>query len=217
MLTPFTSFRIVVRSCQVPTGYTFSIMSILPMHYFGRDQILREKARKVRGFNDPALRKLAEDMIDSMYYYSGVGLAANQIGSTKRICVMHLPDDEDPTVLINLEITRKEGEREVTEGCLSLPGWQGYILRAEKVWAHAVGLDGKPVRYKGVENLLAQALEHECDHLDGKLFVDYLRSKDDLYEVNQGEEEGGEGEPRPVRTASPEEATAELQSPAERE
>jgi peptide deformylase len=192
-------------------------MAILPMHYIGRDPILREKARKVRDFNDPALHKLAEDMIDSMYYYSGVGIAANQIGSNKRICVMQLPDDEDPTVLINLEITRKEGEREVTEGCLSLPGWQGYIPRAEKVWAHAVGLDGKPIRYKGVEDLLAQALEHECDHLDGKLFVDYLRSKDDLYEVNQGEEEDGEGEPRPTSDASPEATTADLQSTAESE
>ena len=98
-----------------------------------------------------------------------------------------MPDDEEPTVLINLEIQRKEGEREVTEGCLSLPGWQGYINRAEQVWARGVGLDGKPIRYKGVEDLLAQALEHECDHLDGILFVDHLKSKDDLFEVTEGD------------------------------
>ena len=96
-------------------------------------------------------------------------------------------------MLLNLEITRKEGEREVTEGCLSLPGWQGRILRAEKVWARGVGLDGKPIRYKGATELLAQALEHECDHLDGVLYTDHLRAPDDLYEVEQGAEEEGEG------------------------
>jgi peptide deformylase len=184
------------------------------MHFIGRDPILREKARKVRDFKDPELRKLAKDMIDSMRYYNGVGLAANQIGSLKRICVMQLPEDEEPTVLINLEIQRKEGEREVTEGCLSLPGWQGYIDRAEKVWARAADLDGKPIRYKGVEDLLAQALEHEADHLDGILFVDHLKSKDDLYEVTEGEEEEGEGEARPEAAESEVEVTESDQTEA---
>ena len=182
-------------------------MAILQMHYFGRDSILRQKARKVRDLNDSELHKLAEDMVDSMYHYNGVGLAANQIGSLKRICVIQLPEDEEPTILVNLEITRKEGEREVTEGCLSLPGWQGYIPRAEKVWARAVGLDGKPIKYKGVEDLLAQALEHECDHLDGKLFVDYLRSNEDLFKVNYGEEEEGEGRSRSADSGAEQEET----------
>lgn len=182
-------------------------MAILQMHYFGRDSILRQKARKVRDLNDSELHKLAEDMVDSMYHYNGVGLAANQIGSLKRICVIQLPEDEEPTILVNLEITRKEGEREVTEGCLSLPGWQGYIPRAEKVWARAVGLDGKPIKYKGVEDLLAQALEHECDHLDGKLFVDYLRSNEDLFKVNYGEEEEGEGRSRSADSDAEQEET----------
>ena len=168
-------------------------MAVLQMHYIP-DPVLRERARKVRDFADPELRKLADDMVESMYHYNGVGLAANQIGSLKRVCVIQMPEDEGPTVLLNLEVTRKEGEREVTEGCLSLPGWQGRILRAEKVWARAVGLDGKPVRYKGVTDLLAQALEHEFDHLNGVLYTDYLRSQDDLYEVEQGQEEEGEGE-----------------------
>ena len=167
-------------------------MAVLQMHYIP-DPVLRERARKVRDFADPSLRKLADDMIESMYHYNGVGLAANQIGSLKRICVIQMPEDEEPTVLLNLEITRKEGEREVTEGCLSLPGWQARILRAEKVWARAVGLDGKPVRYKGATELLAQALEHECDHLDGVLYTDFLRTPEDLYEVQVGEEEEGEG------------------------
>jgi peptide deformylase len=166
------------------------------MHYIGKDAILRQKAIKVKDLADPALHRLAEDMIESMHYYSGVGLAANQIGSTKRICVIQMPDDEHPTVLVNLEVTRKEGEREVTEGCLSLPGWQAYVPRAEKVWARATGLDGKTIKFKGVEGLLAQALEHESDHLDGVLFIDHVRAKEDLYEVRQGEEEDGEGETR---------------------
>jgi peptide deformylase len=168
-------------------------MAILPMHFIP-DPILRERARKIRDFKDPSLRKLAGDMIESMHHYYGIGLAANQIGSLKRICVVQLPEeDAEPMVLINLEITRKEGEREVTEGCLSMPGWQATILRAEKVWAHAVDLDGKPVRFRGVDDLLAQALEHETDHLNGVLFIDLLRSPDDLYEVEEGDEEQGEG------------------------
>lgn len=167
-------------------------MAVLQMRYIP-DPVLRERARKVRSF-DPELRRLADDLVDSMRYYKGVGIAANQVGSLKRVCVIQLPEDPEPTVLVNLEITRKEGEREVTEGCLSLPGWQGRILRAEKVWARAVGLDGAPVRYKGAEGLLAQALEHETDHLDGKLYVDYVRAKEDLYEVEIGSEEDGEGD-----------------------
>lgn len=172
-------------------------MPVLPMHYIP-NPVLRERARKVRKLADPELRKLAGDMIESMDYYQGVGIAANQVGSIKRICIIQMPEDEEPTVLLNLEITRKEGEREVTEGCLSLPGWQARILRAEKVWARGIDLDGNPIRYKGVTELLAQALEHECDHLDGVLYIDHLRSKEDLYEVEYGEEEEGEGEAEPV-------------------
>ena len=174
------------------TRYT-GRMAVLPMHYIP-DALLREKAKKVRDLKDPSLLKLADDLIESMVYYNGVGLAANQVGVPRRVCVLQLPDDEEPTVLVNLEITRREGEREVTEGCLSLPGWQARILRAEKVWARAVGLDGKPIRYKGVTDLLAQALEHESNHLDGVLFLDFVRSKEDLYEVTVGTEEDGEGE-----------------------
>jgi peptide deformylase len=174
------------------------------MHYIP-NPVLREKARKVRKLDDPGLRKLAYDLIESMDYYEGVGLAANQVGSLKRICVIQMPEEE-PVVLVNLEITRKEGEREVTEGCLSLPGWQGRILRAEKVWARATDLDGNPIRYKGAEDLLAQALEHEADHLDGVLFIDFIRSKEDLYEIEIGHEEDIEPEPRDgdeVEKASP--------------
>ena len=169
-------------------------MAILPMHYIGRDPILRERARKVKDPTTPAMRKLAADMVESMHHYAGVGLAANQIGSLHRLAVIQLPEDDEPRILFNLEVTRKEGEREVTEGCLSLPGYRANILRAECVSARAIDGEGRPVRVKRAEGLLAQALEHEDDHLNGILYVDHLRSNDDLYEVEEGTEEDGEAE-----------------------
>jgi peptide deformylase len=168
-------------------------MSVLPLRYIP-DPILRQKAQKVRHIDDPIVQQLIVDMIDSMRYYNGVGIAANQVGALQRICIIQLPDDESPRVLINLNVTRTDGEREVTEGCLSLPGYQGRITRSEKVWATAVDGEGKPLRLKGVTDLLAQALEHELDHLDGTLYLDLLQSRDDLWEVEIGSEEVDEGE-----------------------
>lgn len=172
-------------------------MAVLPMHYIGRDPILRQRARKVKEPGAPAMRKLAADMVESMHHYGGVGLAANQIGSLHRLAVIQLPEDEEPRILFNLEITRTAGEHEVTEGCLSLPGYRAEILRAEQVWARAVDADGQPVRIKRADGLLAQALQHEDDHLNGVLYVDYLRSNDDLYPVEEGTEEDAEKEAGP--------------------
>ena len=169
-------------------------MSVLKMHYIGLDPVLRVIARKVTDPTTSKMRKLVQDLIDSMYHYSGVGIAANQVGSTDRVCVFQLPEDEVPRVLFNLQITRKEGTREVIEGCLSLPGYQGQIDRAEKVWAKAMDADGKAVKLKATTELLAQALEHECDHLDGILYTDLLKSNDDLWQVEIGKEEENEGE-----------------------
>ena len=176
-------------------------MAVLQMRYIGVDPILREKTRRVKDPTTPAMRKLVADLIDSMRYYAGVGIAANQLGSRHRACVIQLPEDEEPRVLFNLEITRKDGEREVVEGCLSLPGYQGTILRAERIWASAIDGEGKRVRIRGAEGLLAQALEHECDHLDGIVYLDLLRSNDDLWEVEEGDEEEGEGEAPPAERA----------------
>ncbi|MBM3940198.1 MAG: peptide deformylase [SAR202 cluster bacterium] len=186
-------------------------MAVLPMHYIDKDPILRKKARKVKDLQSPEIQRLIDDMIESMYHYRGVGIAANQVGSLHRIAIIQRPDDPEPLVLLNLELTRKEGEREVVEGCLSMPGWQGQILRAERVWGQALDRHGKRIRFKGETDLLAQALEHECDHLDGKLYIDYIRDKADLYEVEVGQEEDGEGEvapepgPRAVEAASKQE------------
>ena len=96
--------------------------------------------------------------------------------------------------MINLAVTRTDGEREVTEGCLSLPGYQGRIIRSEKVWANALDGQGNRIKFKGVTDLLAQAIEHEIDHLDGSLYLDLLQSPDDLWEVEIGSEEIDEGE-----------------------
>ena len=161
------------------------------------DPILRSKAvsLKVRELNDAALQRLIDDMIESMHYYKGVGIAGNQVGSRHRICIIQRAEDEEPMVLVNPRVTRREGDREVTEGCLSLPGYQGRIIRSERVWATALDRHGKKVTFQGETDLLAQALEHETDHLNGVAYIDHLRTSDDLYEINQDDEgEGDEGD-----------------------
>ena len=146
------------------------------------DPILRKKARKVAKVL-PRHKKLAEDMVETMQDQSGVGLAANQVGSLEKVAVIQTPEMEDPMVLINPEITSQEGEREVIEGCLSVPGWRGTVKRSEKVQARALGLDGKPFKI-AAEELLAQALEHEIDHLNGILYLDHLISHETLYKIS---------------------------------
>ena len=131
-----------------------------------------------------------------MHAEQGVGLAANQVGSLQKVAVIQLPDWDEPLVLINPEIVKREGEREVVEGCLSIPGYRGMVKRSEKVRARALGLDGKVIRINA-EGLLAQALEHETGHLNGSLYVDHLVSADQLwkltYEPGEGTEEEGQG------------------------
>ena len=176
-------------------------MAVRQMRYFP-DPVLRTKAIKVKDVNEPAIQQLIDDMIESMRFYAGVGIAANQVGSRHRICVIQRPEDEEPLVLINPEITRREGEREVTEGCLSLLHHQGDILRSEQIWAKAIDRHGKPVKFKAATELLAQALEHETDHLNGKAYTDHLRSPDDLYEVKSEDELTEDEAPEPA--AAPE-------------
>ena len=172
-------------------------MAIRPMRYLP-DRILRSKAVSVRlpDVRSPALQKLIDDMIESMHYYNGVGIAANQLGSRHRVCIIQRPEeDPEPLVLVNARITRREGQRDVTEGCLSLPGFQGHILRSERVWATAWDRTGKKIELDGETDLLAQALEHETDHLNGVAYIDHLRSHDDLYPLEQANETNGpEGE-----------------------
>ncbi len=155
---------------------------------FAPDAMLSRRTRRVRQI-DAGVRKLVEDMIETMHDANGVGLAANQIGVPLRIAVIQIPEDEEATVLINPEVVRREGEREVEEGCLSIPGYQGKLKRSFKVRVKAQGLDGKPFRIKAEDDLRAQALEHEIDHLEGRLYVERLVSKEQLWKIGEREED----------------------------
>ena len=171
-------------------------MAILKMRFLP-DPILRKQAKKVAKVT-PQLKKLIENMVETMHDQHGVGLAANQVGSLQKVAVIQTPDMEEPMVLINPEIMKAEGERQVEEGCLSVPGYRGLVTRSEKVRAKAMGLDGKIYRVNA-EDLLAQALEHEIDHLNGILYIDHLVDHESLYKITyepdddeEFEEDGGE-------------------------
>jgi peptide deformylase len=147
---------------------------IYPIVKFG-DSVLEKPSAPVTEFNDE-LRKLVEDMFESMYAAHGVGLAAPQIGIPKRIAVIDVTFKEDPNakiVLVNPEIVHTEGKQTSSEGCLSLPEFRENVSRAMKVTARAQDLYGKTIEING-EELLARALLHETDHLNGKLFISHV-------------------------------------------
>ncbi|PKB83780.1 MAG: peptide deformylase [SAR202 cluster bacterium Io17-Chloro-G9] len=166
-------------------------MSVLNMRLVP-DPILRKQAKKI-GKILPGLKKLTSNMLETMHSHNGVGLAANQVGSLQKVAVIQTPDMEEPLVLINPEITRREGEREVVEGCLSLPGYRGWVKRSVSVRARALGLDGKVIRINADE-LLAQALEHETDHLNGILFIDHLVTPDSLWKISDEPQDDDDSE-----------------------
>ena len=139
---------------------------------------LRRRARKVRKI-DKSVQNLADDMIDTLYDVGGVGLAANQVGVLRRVIVIQLPEEEEPRVYINPEIVHREGRREVEEGCLSVPGYHALIFRS--IMVKATGLDRRSRFIRlDAEGLLAQALEHEVDHLNGIMYIDHLESHEHL-------------------------------------
>ena len=166
-------------------------MAILDMRLLP-DPILRKQAKKVAKVT-PQLRKLVENMVETMRDQRGVGLAANQVGSLQKVAVIETPEMEEPMVLINPEIMKAEGERQVEEGCLSVPGFRGLVNRSEKVRGKAMGLDGKIYRLNA-EDLLAQALEHEIDHLNGILYIDHLVDHESLYKITYHEHDEEEDE-----------------------
>ena len=164
-------------------------MAILPIRVVP-DPILREKSKRV-GNIDKSILKLTNDMMETIHAIPGrAGLAAPQIGTSLRVLVIHLPEEE-VIALINPEIVRKKGERTVVEGCLSIPGYQGEIKRAESVTVKGLNLQGKSIRIKAKE-LLSQALEHEIDHLNGILYTDHLESEDKLCRIEVGHEDESE-------------------------
>jgi peptide deformylase len=147
---------------------------IYPIVKFG-DPVLEKPAAPITVF-DEELRKLVDDMFESMYAAHGVGLAAPQIGIGKRIAVIDVTFKEDPEakiVLVNPEIIHTEGRLTSNEGCLSLPEFREKVTRPRKVTARAQNIEGKTFEVSG-EDLLARALVHETDHLNGKLYINHI-------------------------------------------
>ncbi len=139
--------------------------------------VLRSRAQKVREIDDH-IRRLVEEMFRVMEEKEGIGLAAPQVGEPKRVIVLHLPD-EDEVVLINPVIVSKVGKCIDVEGCLSLPGVEVEVPRAEEVVVEGMDLDGNMLKLEK-NGLWARALQHEVDHLNGRLIIDYLKGQDRL-------------------------------------
>jgi len=152
------------------------------------DPVLRQKAKKVSKI-DTSIQRVIDDMIETMKAAAGVGLAANQIGVPLKIAVIEMPGEE-VIVLVNPEIVEKEGERVISEACLSVPGYQGDIKRSVAVKVKARNRKGRSIRVKG-EDLLAQALEHEIDHLSGIVYIDRLEEPNKLRTVEPESDEEG--------------------------
>jgi len=155
-------------------------MTVRPIRYLG-DPVLRKPARKVSRVDD-SIRRLIQDMTDSMYAAHGVGIAAPQIGVPLRVVVIGMPDEE-PFALINPEVVKRSGERRLDEGCLSVPGYRGTVTRSLQVTVKALDEHGKEIRIRSEDDLLAQALEHETDHVNGILYVDHLDATKDLVKI----------------------------------
>ena len=137
------------------------------------DERLRHVAQPVATV-DERIAALVDDMLETMYAAPGIGLAATQVGVDERICVIDVSESKDePHVFINPEITAREGSEESEEGCLSIPGVYEKVRRAERVGVRALGRDGEPFELEA-DGLLAVCVQHEIDHLDGRLFIDHL-------------------------------------------
>jgi peptide deformylase len=153
--------------------------------------LIRKKSKRIRDFG-PALQQLVDDMFDTMYAANGLGLAAPQIGALQRVFVVELPEELDKDgnvaepaeryVLVNPEIIRRHGQQEMVEGCLSVPGFRGMVKRSTQVIIKGQDLKGHGIRYRA-EGLLAQAFQHELDHLDGILYTDRIENAEKLWRI----------------------------------
>ncbi len=144
------------------------------------DPVLRQKAKRVPTV-DKSVQRLIDDMVETMQQANGVGLAAPQVGVSLRVIVLQVPGEE-PIAIVNPEIVKRTGEQEVAEGCLSFPGYAGEIKRSASVTVKGLDRQGKPTRIKAT-GLMAEALQHEIDHLNGVLYIDHLESQDKLYKI----------------------------------
>ena len=154
--------------------------------------LLRQRARRVRRI-DKRILQLAYDMIDTMREAGGVGLAANQVGELRRLIVLQIPEEEEARIYFNPEIIRREGARDVEEGCLSYPGYRAIIERSVSVRFGALDHTEKEIKVDA-DGLLAQAMEHEVDHLNGILYLDHLTDHTKLYRVDEHGERVLEGD-----------------------
>jgi peptide deformylase len=159
-------------------------MSVKPIVLLG-DPRLRLKGEPVDSFGK-YLHELLDDLAHTMRHAPGVGLAAPQLGEAKRACVVEV--ENRLYELVNPKIVRTDGDDRDLEGCLSIPGYVAYVTRREKVWVVAQDRHGKKFKVAG-SGLLGRALQHELDHLDGKLYIDYLESMDELIAVGAGDDE----------------------------
>jgi peptide deformylase len=158
-------------------------MSVRPIVLLG-DPRLRLKGKPVDSFGK-YLHELLDDLTETMRHAPGVGLAAPQLGEALQACVVEVEGQLHE--LVNPRIARAAGDDRDLEGCLSIPGYVAYVTRRERVWVVAQNRFGRKIKLAG-SGLLGRALQHELDHLDGKLYIDYLDSLDDLIAVGQGDE-----------------------------
>jgi peptide deformylase len=150
------------------------------------DPVLRKQAMPIATI-DQAIQKLAQEMLETMYFAKGIGLAGPQVGASQRIITVDISaEDEEfhPLVLINPEIIKASGEAEYEEGCLSVPGFNGVVVRPEQITVRFKTLNNEP-QTRPCKGLLARVIQHEIDHLDGVLFTDYLDP--DWWESEEGQ------------------------------
>ncbi len=166
------------------TRYNAAAMALRPI-VNASDPILRERTKRVSTF-DASLRRLLVDMLETMRDAPGVGLAANQVAVPLQVAVIEI--DGKLTELVNPEVVKVSGTQLDWEGCLSIPGYVAEVARPARVTVKAKDRNGRPIRVKG-EELMARALLHEIDHLNGRLYIDYLDSLDELVRVRDAEDE----------------------------
>ena len=172
-------------------------MAILDILHFP-DPRLRNQARPVEQVDDD-VRQLIDDMFETMYAAPGIGLAAIQVNRPQRVIVIDVSDDRSqPLALVNPEILERQGIEEMDEGCLSVPGVYETVQRADRVKVRALDRSGEPFEM-AADGLLAVCIQHEIDHLDGKLFVDYLSSLKRQRIRKKLEKEARQGTEKPSR------------------
>jgi len=169
----------MLENCQLFYLHHYTLIQICIMATLDilrfPDPRLRNKAKTVGSVNE-SIAQLADNLLETMYSAPGIGLAATQVNVAKRVIVVDISENQDePRVLINPELLETTGIEEMEEGCLSVPGFYEKVKRAEKIRVRALGRDGEAFEEE-MDGLLAVCVQHEIDHLDGKLFVDYLSS-----------------------------------------